>query len=140
MSGYATRTAQTTYERILRRVHPGFYDLRWNSSPCTLTSACLFGWVKGEVKIVCRNASRFLSAARVLAALATVACGLTVVAAATCAGSVQLPPEAAQAVDEMYGGDPDGGIALLHTYEAARPNDPLPYTIEAEARWWKMYC
>lgn len=40
----------------------------------------------------------------------------------------------------MYGGDPDGSIALLHTYEAARTNDPLPYTVEAEARWWKIYC
>jgi hypothetical protein len=132
--------AQTACERIPRRAYLGFYCLRCNSSPCTLTSAHLFGWVKGEVKIVCGNASRFLSAARLLAALATVACELTFVATATCAAGAQLPPEAAKAIDQMYGGDPDGGIALLHTYEAARPSDPLPYTIEAEARWWKMYC
>jgi tetratricopeptide (TPR) repeat protein len=55
-------------------------------------------------------------------------------------GSVQLPPEAAQAIEKMYGGDPDGAIAMLHTYETAHPDDPLPYTIEAEARWWKMFC
>jgi hypothetical protein len=53
---------------------------------------------------------------------------------------VQLPPEAAQAIEKMYGGDPDGAIAMLHTYETAHPDDPLPYTIEAEARWWKMFC
>jgi hypothetical protein len=75
-----------------------------------------------------------------LAALARLACALAFVATASSAGSVQLPSEAEQAVDKMYGGDPDGGIALLHTYEAARPTDPLPYTIEAEARWWKIYC
>jgi tetratricopeptide (TPR) repeat protein len=91
------------------------------------------------MKVVCDKSSRFLSAP-VLATLATVACGLTFVATVTCAGTVQLPPEAAQAIDKMYGGDPDGGIALLHTYEAVRPNDPLPYAIEAEARWWKIYC
>jgi tetratricopeptide (TPR) repeat protein len=56
------------------------------------------------------------------------------------AGSVQLPLEAAQAIEKMYGGDPDGAIAMLHTYESAHPDDPLPYTIEAEARWWKMFC
>src|SRR5580704_2754930 len=56
------------------------------------------------------------------------------------AGRVQLPPEAAQAIEKMYGGVPDGAIAMLHTYESAHPDDPLPYTIEAEARWWKMFC
>src|ERR1700723_3677407 len=56
------------------------------------------------------------------------------------AGRVQLPPEAAQAIEKMYGGDPDGAIAMLHTYESAHPDDPLPYTIEAEARWGKMFC
>ena len=66
-----------------------------------------------------------------LAALARLAFALTFVATASSAGSVQLPSEAAQAIDKMYGGDPDGGIALLHTYEATRPSDPLPYTIEA---------
>jgi hypothetical protein len=92
------------------------------------------------MEIVFDKSSRFLSTGRVLAALASLVLGLTFVAVAAGAGSVHLPPEAAQAIDKMYGGDPDGGIALLRTYEAARPNDPLPYAIEAEARWWKIYC
>ena len=75
-----------------------------------------------------------------LAALARLACGLAFLATASSAGSVQLPSEIAQAIDKMYGGDPEGGITLLHTYEATRTNDPLPYTVEAEARWWKIYC
>ncbi len=40
------------------------------------------------------------------------------------AGRVQLPPEAAQAIEKMYGGDPDGAIAMLHSYESAHPEDP----------------
>jgi hypothetical protein len=92
------------------------------------------------MKIVVEKSSRFLSIGRVLAALAGVICGLTFLETTAGAGSMQLPPEAAQAINKMYGGDPDGGIALLHTYEAARPNDPLPFAIEAEARWWKIYC
>lgn len=75
-----------------------------------------------------------------LAALARLACALAFVATASSAGSVQLSSEAAEAIDKMYGVDPDGGIALLHTYDATRPSDPLPYTIEAEARWWKINC
>jgi hypothetical protein len=92
------------------------------------------------MKIVFDRSSHFLFITQVVTALVTLACELVFMATATCAGTVQLPPEAAQAIDKMYGGDPDGGIALLHAYEAARPNDPLPYAIEAEARWWKIYC
>src|SRR5215470_14317182 len=51
-----------------------------------------------------------------------------------------IPPEAAQAIEKMYGGDPDGAIALMHRYESTHPDDPLPVAIEAEARWWKIYC
>jgi len=74
--------------------------------------------------------------------LAVAACALLIGLGATRAraSSVQLPPEAAQAIEKMYGGDPDGAIAMLHAYESAHPDDPLPYTIEAEARWWKMFC
>jgi tetratricopeptide (TPR) repeat protein len=72
--------------------------------------------------------------------LAKLACALVLVATASSAATLQLPSEAARALDKIYGGDPDGGIALLHTYEVARPYDPLPYTIEAEARWWEIYC
>jgi hypothetical protein len=96
--------------------------------------------MKDEMRIVFGKSLRFLSPARVLAALAKLACGLTFVVTATSAGTLQLPPQAAQAVDKMYAGDPDSAIALLHRYEAGRPNDPLPYAIEAEARWWKIYC
>ncbi|MGA8144391.1 MAG: tetratricopeptide repeat protein [Candidatus Acidiferrales bacterium] len=83
-----------------------------------------------------------VAARRLLPALAALGIGLSVAFAATTAraGGAQIAPEAAQAIEKMYGGDPDGAIALLHTYEAAHPDDPLPFTIEAEARWWKMYC
>ena len=95
---------------------------------------------KGEMKISCSSASQAFAATRLLPAIAAVAFGFGFAASAARAGGVQLPPEASQAMDKMYGGDPDGAIALLHEYEATHPSDPLPFTIEAEARWWKMYC
>ncbi|MGH9745297.1 MAG: hypothetical protein ACRD59_04210 [Candidatus Acidiferrales bacterium] len=71
-----------------------------------------------------------------LAAIATVAFA----AAPARAGGVTLPPEAAQALEKMYGGDPDGAISMLHAFEKAHPENPVGYVIEAEARWWKIFC
>jgi hypothetical protein len=56
------------------------------------------------------------------------------------AGSITLPPEAAQALDHIYGGDPDAAMGAAHALEEAQADSPLGYLIEAEARWWKLYC
>jgi tetratricopeptide (TPR) repeat protein len=56
------------------------------------------------------------------------------------AGEIKLPPEAIQAMDKMYSGDPDGAIALLRNLEQSQPENPLPFLLEGEARWWKIYC
>ena len=92
------------------------------------------------MKIARAETSPIFAAARVLPAIAALALGFGFNATAARAGGVELPPEAARALEKVYGGNPDGAIALLHTYEATRPTDPLPFTIEAEARWWKIYC
>jgi tetratricopeptide (TPR) repeat protein len=56
------------------------------------------------------------------------------------AGEIKLPPQAIQAMDKMYSGDPDGAIALLRNLEQSQPENPLPVLLEGEARWWKIYC
>jgi tetratricopeptide (TPR) repeat protein len=55
-------------------------------------------------------------------------------------GEIKLPPEAVQAMDKMYSGDPDGAIALLRNLEQSQAENPLPVLLEGEARWWKIYC
>src|ERR1700746_3366870 len=92
------------------------------------------------MKIARDTASRNFVYARVLGGFMASAFIFGLAAETALAGRVQLPPAAAQAIEKMYGGDPDGAIAMLHSYESAHPDDPLPYTIEAEARWWKMFC
>jgi tetratricopeptide (TPR) repeat protein len=62
------------------------------------------------------------------------------VAAPASAGEIKLPPEAVQAMEKMYSGDPDGAIAILHNLEQSGPENPLPFLLEGEARWWKIYC
>jgi hypothetical protein len=56
------------------------------------------------------------------------------------ASEITLPPEAVQAMDKMYSGDPDGAIVLLRSLEQSQPENPLPVLLEGEARWWKIYC
>jgi hypothetical protein len=40
----------------------------------------------------------------------------------------------------MYSGKPDQAIVLARNLEAARPQHPLGYLIEADVLWWKIYC
>jgi len=59
---------------------------------------------------------------------------------ATCAGSIPVPPEARQAMDLMYGGDPDAAIPIARRLQKDQPDHPLGYLLEAEALWWKRFC
>jgi tetratricopeptide (TPR) repeat protein len=43
-------------------------------------------------------------------------------------------------MDEMYSGDPDAAINTMHGFEQTQAQNPLGYLLEAEARWWKIYC
>jgi hypothetical protein len=56
------------------------------------------------------------------------------------AEKIPLPAAAKEGIARMYGGDPDGAIALFRTLEESQPEDPLGYLLEGEARWWKIYC
>jgi hypothetical protein len=56
------------------------------------------------------------------------------------ASRLNVPPDATEAIHLMYSGKPDQAIALAHKIEAARPEHPLGYLIEADIIWWKIYC
>ncbi len=56
------------------------------------------------------------------------------------AGKLALPMEAAQGLQRIYSGDPDSAIALFRKLQADQPDHPLGYLLEADARWWKIYC
>ena len=56
------------------------------------------------------------------------------------AGNISFPPQAIQAMDKIYAGDPDAAIAFAHSFERAQPDHPFGYLLEDQARWWKMYC
>jgi tetratricopeptide (TPR) repeat protein len=56
------------------------------------------------------------------------------------AAPLKLPPEATLAIDRIYSGDSQGAIAVLHDLEQSQPENPLGFLLEAEARWWQIYC
>jgi hypothetical protein len=66
--------------------------------------------------------------------------GITFFAVPTRAGGLTLPPEAVQAMEKMYDGDPDAAVSLAHALEQSQPENPLGYLLDAEAHWWKTYC
>ena len=59
---------------------------------------------------------------------------------ATFAGTISLPAEAREAMDAIYSGDPDAAIPIARSVQRERPEHPLGYLLEGEARWWKRYC
>jgi hypothetical protein len=56
------------------------------------------------------------------------------------ASELDIPPDAKEAINLMYLGKPEKAIALAHKLEAARPEHPLGYLIEADVLWWNIYC
>jgi len=56
------------------------------------------------------------------------------------AGGLQLSPQTQQALDQIYGGDPDAGIATARGIEQAEPQNPVGFLLEGEALWWKTFC
>jgi tetratricopeptide (TPR) repeat protein len=56
------------------------------------------------------------------------------------ANGPHLPPEAVQAIDKIYAGDPQAAIAILRNLEQSQPQNPLAFLLEGEAAWWQIYC
>jgi len=64
----------------------------------------------------------------------------SVLAAPARAGKLNLPPEATEGLRQLYNGDPDPAIQLFRRFQQQQPDHPLGYLLEANARWWKLYC
>ena len=56
------------------------------------------------------------------------------------ASELNIPPDASEAIHLMYSGKTEQAIAIAHKLEAARPEHPLGYLIEADILYWKIYC
>ncbi len=60
--------------------------------------------------------------------------------AAAQADKLHLPREATEGLRLLYSGDSDSATELFRKLQAQQPDHPLGYVLEANARWWKLYC
>lgn len=56
------------------------------------------------------------------------------------AGGLDLPAAATQGLNTLYSGKPQEAIAVFRTLQVEHAADPLGYLLEADARWWQIYC
>lgn len=57
---------------------------------------------------------------------------------------LDLPPETLaetqKGMDQVFRGDPDAALLIAQHLETSQPDHPIGHLLEAEARWWKIYC
>jgi len=56
------------------------------------------------------------------------------------AAGLVLPPIAVQGLDLLYSGHGEQAIGLFQQLQRNTPDHPLGYLLEADARWWQIYC
>lgn len=63
-----------------------------------------------------------------------------ILAATAFAGNLSLPPETRAILDHIYSGRSDLAIPEAQALQRDQPSHPLGYLLEAEARWWEIWC
>ena len=56
------------------------------------------------------------------------------------AGTLSLPPNTSAVLDHIYAGKYELALSEIHQLEEKYPAHPLPYLLEAETEWWKIWC
>jgi tetratricopeptide (TPR) repeat protein len=69
-----------------------------------------------------------------------VLCAAEFLAAEPRAPKLSPPPAAYAVVEEIYSGDAESAIDDARRMQQEQPEHPLGYLLEAEARWWRIWC
>jgi len=56
------------------------------------------------------------------------------------AAGLDLPPGAERGLHLLYSGQPEAALVEFRQIQASQPEHPLGYLLEAELRWWQIYC
>jgi tetratricopeptide (TPR) repeat protein len=72
--------------------------------------------------------------------LALSVCALLLTPRNSTAGNLSLPQGTEAVLEHIYSGRSDLAIAEAQAMEHEQPEHPLGYLLEAEARWWKIWC
>jgi hypothetical protein len=77
---------------------------------------------------------------RIFLLLALGVCALLLAARHAAAGELSLPPGTETILEHIYSGRSDLAILEAEALEREQPDHPLGYLLEAEARWWQIWC
>jgi hypothetical protein len=55
-------------------------------------------------------------------------------------GQLHVPPETFQALQRIYNGDTPAAVELARQIQKAHPEHPIGFLLEANARWWEIFC
>ena len=72
--------------------------------------------------------------------LALGVCALLLAPSRTAAGKLSLPPGTDAILEHIYSGRSDLAIPEAQAMQREQPEHPLGYLLEAEARWWQIWC
>jgi len=77
---------------------------------------------------------------RILLLLVLGVCVLPLTPHHTAAGELSLPPGTNTILEHIYSGRSDLAIPEAQAMEREQPEHPLGFLLEAEARWWQIWC
>jgi tetratricopeptide (TPR) repeat protein len=72
--------------------------------------------------------------------LALGVCALLLAPCRSSGANLSLPPGTDKILEEIYSGRMDLAIPEAQAREREQPEHPLGYLLEAEARWWQIWC
>lgn len=72
--------------------------------------------------------------------LALGVCALLLAPSHAAAGKLSLPPGTDAILEHIYSGRGDLAIPEAQAMQREQPEHPLGYLLEAEARWWQIWC
>src|SRR5215475_6163815 len=75
-----------------------------------------------------------------LASLMLLVCAFFLAPFAIAADGLPLPPGVPAILQQIYSGHSDQAIPQAQALERDQPQHPLGYMLEAEARWWQIWC
>jgi len=103
-----------------------------------------FGWVEGAAYTrTPERAADKLSREMLKSSLyflGLVVWALLPAADASAARSLSLPPGTQAILEHIYSGRSDLAIPEAESLQKEQPSHPLGYLLEAEARWWEVWC
>jgi hypothetical protein len=67
-------------------------------------------------------------------------CALLLAPCDSVAGELSLPPGTGSILEHIYSGRSDLAITEAQALQREQPEHPLGYLLDAEARWWQIWC